>query len=282
MRQFFARLALAVAFIAPAVAGAQAAPAAPVYNVLTVYRETVKPGKGTAHDAHEVAWAGAVAAANPPNAMLAMTAMSGAPESWYMSVYPSWAAYEKANKASDASAALTAVQKQYSAAEGDYLSDARGMVLTFRDDLSFMGPDQMAASRYMSVTRISVRPGHSAEFEANRKLVKAAHMSARLTDYYSVWQAASGAPAGTYFLMVARKSLAELDEGAAMHGSAAYLAALGGEEGQKRMTENAAAAIISSQVDLFAFAPQQSVPPPEWISADPAFWKHKPAAKKTP
>ena len=58
--------------------------------------------------------------------------------------------------------------------------------------------------------------------------------------------------------------------------------ALGGAEAQKKMNANAAAAIISSQTDHFAFAPQQSVPPAEWLTADPAFWKHKPAPKQTP
>lgn len=54
MRQF-AGLSLALIVLAPAGLGAQAAPATPVFNVLTVYRETVKPGKAAAHDAHESA-----------------------------------------------------------------------------------------------------------------------------------------------------------------------------------------------------------------------------------
>ena len=91
----------------------------------------------------------------------------------------------------------------------------------------------------------------------------------------------SGAPAGTYFLFVARKALSEIDGGAAIH-AAAYQAALGGPEGQKKMAANTAAAVISSQTDLFAFAPPQSVPPPEWVAADPTYWKHKVHVKKTP
>ena len=85
----------------------------------------------------------------------------------------------------------------------------------------------LASTRYFSVTRITVRPGHAAEYEENRKLVKAAHESAKLADRYSIWQAASGAPTGTYFMFVARKSLAELDD-ATLHAGADYLAALGG------------------------------------------------------
>lgn len=281
MIQFASRLSLALTVLAPASLAAQAAPAAPAYNVLTIYRETVKPGKGPAHDEHESAWARAVAAAKPPTGFLAMTAMSGAPESWYISAYASWAEYESANKASAASPALTAIGTKFSAMDNEYLSDARGMVLTVRQDLSYGAPADLAASRYFTVTRVSVRPGHNDEYEANRKMVKAAHEAGRLSDGYSMWQAAAGAPAGTYFIFVARKSLSEIDAGAAIHG-AAYQAALGGPEGQKKMAANAAAAIISTQTDHFAFAPQQSIPPAEWVAADPGYWKYKTAPKKTP
>lgn len=280
MNRIATRLSLILTALSPVLLGAQAAPPAPDYNVLTVYRETVKPGKGVAHNAHEEAWARAVAGAKPPNAFLAMTAMSGAQESWYMSAFPNWAAYEAANKAE--TPALAAIGTQYSAKEDEYLSDGRGMVLTFRADLSYGPPADLPASRYFSVTRISVRPGQTDAFEENRRIVKAAHEKAGLADSYSMWQTASGAPAGTYFIFVARKALSEIDGGAAIHSAAAYQAALGGPEGQKKMAANTSAAVISSQTDLFAFAPQQSVPPPEWVAADPTYWKHKVPVKKTP
>ncbi len=279
--RFRARLSLlAFAAMAPATLPAQGAPAAPAFNVLTVYRETVKPGKSSAHDEHESAWARALVAAKSPTPFLAMTAMSGSPENWYMSAFPTWADYEKANKASEGPA-LAAIGKQFASQEGEYLNDGRGMVLTFREDLSYGGPADLPASRYFTITRVSVRPGHDAEFEENRKLVKTGHETAKLTDKFSVWQAAAGAPAGTYFIFIARKSLDEIDQGATIHGDA-YRAALGGPEAQKKLAANAAAAVISTQTDHFAFAPQQSVVPAEWVTADPGFWKHKPAAKKTP
>lgn len=271
---------LAILSFAPAVLPAQSAPQEPMFNVLTIYRETVKVGKGPAHDTHESAWARANAAAKNATPYLAITAMSGPPENWYMSPYPTWSDYEKANKAAE-SPALAAIGKQYGSQEDQYLSDARGMVLTYRADLSYGGPADLQASRYFSISRISVRPGHDAEYVENRKMVKAAHEAAKLSDNYSMWQAAAGAPAGTYFIFVPRKSLAEIDQGASSHG-AAYEAALGGPEAQKKMAANAAAAIISSQTDLFAFAPQQSNAPAEWVTADPGFWKLKAPAKKTP
>jgi len=279
LEQHLRRLALAVATLAPAALGAQAA-AAPAPSVLTVYRESVKAGKGGAHDAHEEGWAGALIAAKTPDTMLAISAMSGPAENWYMSLYPTWGAWEKASKANEANAALSAIGKKYAAMEGDFLSDGRMMVLTSREDLSYGGPADLAASRYMQVTRISVRPGMAAAFEENRKLIKAAHESAKLTDRYSMWQAAGGAPTGTYFMFVARKSLADIDEGGPLHSNAAYQAALGGPEGQKKMAANTAAAVASQQADLFSFAPQQSIPPAEWVTADPGYWKRKAAPKK--
>ena len=278
MKKVAASLSLGLGILVPVALWAQSAAAPPAYNVLTVYRETVKPGKSTAHDAHESAWAAAVAAAKPPNGFLAITAMTGPAESWYISPFATWDAYEKSNKAGEAPA-LAAISKQYSSVEGEYLSDGRRMVLTAVPELSYGGPADLAACRYFSVTRVTVRPGHNAEFDENRKIAKAAHESAKLTDSFSIWRVAAGAPAGTYYQFVARKSLAEIDGGAAIHG-AAYQAALGGPEGQKKLDALAAAAIISSETDHFAFAPQQSIPPPEWVKADPGFWTHKPAAKK--
>lgn len=279
MRKTTRSLVVALGVLVPVALLAQAAAVPPAFNVLTVYRETVKPGQGSAHDAHEIAWAGALVAAKNPNGFLALAAMTGSPENWYISAFADWAAYEKSNKASEANPTLAAIQKRYSSSEGQYLTDGRMMVLTSMPDLTYGPPADLAASRYFSVTRVTVRPGHAAEYEESRKMIKAAHERAKLKDSYSLWRAAAGAPAGTYFMFVARTSLAEIDEGAAIHG-AAYQAALGGPDGQKKLDALAASAIVSSQVDLFAFAPHQSIPPPEWIKADPGFWGRKPAPIK--
>jgi hypothetical protein len=260
----------------PAALWAQSS-AGPTYTVLAVYRETVKPGKSNAHDALEHAWASALSSAKP-NGFLAIVAMTGPAENWYITPFTNWADYEKSNKANEAPA-LAAIDKQFSSQEGEYLSDGRMMVLTSMPELSYGGPADLAASRYFSITRVTVRPGHTAEYEESRKMIKAAHESAKLTDKFSVWRVAAGAATGTYYQFVARTSLAEIDGGAAIHG-ASYQAALGGPEGQKKLAALAASAIIGSETDQFSFAPQQSVAPPEWLKADPGYWTRKPIAKK--
>jgi hypothetical protein len=252
----------------------------PANNVFTVYRESVKVGKGDAHDAHEAAWAWAMAATKDPAPFIAMSALTGPTEIWYMAAFPTWAEYEKSTE--QTSPAAKAVNKQYRPTEADYLNDARSMILRPREELGYGGPADLPNMRYVSVTRVSVRPGHTSEYEDARKMVKAAHEAAHLTDRYAVWEVTAGAPAGTFYQMVARKTLVELDSGAVIHG-AAYQAALGGEEGQKKLAALIAAAVVSQETDQFEFTPSQSVPPPAWITANPGFWKPKaPAPKKMP
>ena len=250
-------------------------PAPPSNSILTVFRESVKVGKGGAHDAHEEAWARAVAAAKGAEPFVAMSSLTGPNEIWYMQAFPSWEAYQKSVDDSRANRALAAIDKQYRPMEGEYLSDSRLMVLRLRPEMSYGGPADLPNMKVISVSRISVRPGHTPEYEEARRLVNEAHTKAGLNEKWAIYEATSGAPSGTFYLFIARPSLADLDQAAALHGPA-YIAALGGDEGQKRIAALTASAIVSQQTDHFAFEPSQSVPPPMWIEANPGFWKPKP------
>jgi hypothetical protein len=274
---------VAVGLLTPALTFAQAA-APPVNNVFSVFREVVKVGKGAAHDAHETAWAKALAGAKGADRMIAMASLTGPNEMWYLVAYPTWADYEKSNDNGHNDPGLAAIDKQFRPGDAEFLSDSRGMTLRPRPELSFGGPADLPNMRFVSVTRISVRPGHTAEYEEGRKIVKAAHEKAGLTDKYAIYEVTAGAAAGTFYQFVARKTLAELDAGATTHG-AAYTAALGGELGQAKLAALAASAVVSQETDHFEFTPSQSVPPDAWVTANPGFWKPKPAApmdKKAP
>jgi hypothetical protein len=267
-------LALALATGAPSVTLAQAAaPAAPnPYRVLYVTRETVKPGKGGAHDKLESSWARGLAAGKVPFGALALNATTGPRETWFVSGFPSYAEFARLGKVFNDMPALAAVGTRLDPQEGDLLSDARGMMLLLRDDLSIGTPPNLATMRAMSITRVSVRPGHGPEFEDARKLIKQAHETARLTDSHVVYEATSGVPAGTFYIFVPRKSLADLDDGPKIHGTE-YQAALGGEEGRRKMAAMAANYLNGAQTDQFAFNPSQSIVSAAWASADPTYWK---------
>jgi len=257
--------------LVPSLLAAQTPP--PPNNVLQIYREVVKAGKGPAHDAMETAWSWAVIQAKSPNSFIAASVISGPNEVWYIGAFPTWADLEKANDATNHTPALAAIDKRFRSQEEQFLSDARGMTLRPRAELSYnFNEMNLPNMRYLSVTRVTVRPGHTAEYEESRKMIKAAHEAAKLADGFSIWEVTSGAPAGTFFQFVPRKTLAELDSGATIHGQA-YTAALGGDTGQKKLAALAASAIISSETDQLEFTPSQSVPPAAWVTANPKMWK---------
>jgi len=274
-------LALVGAFAAPLSSFAQGAPMGPP-PIAQIFREVVKPGKGPAHEKYEAEWSRALENAKFPVNFIAISSITGPSEAWFLSGYGSWAEYEKMNNAINGNAALAAVDAKFRPQEVDMLTDARGMVARFRDDLSYEpGKEPLGVNRYFSITRTQIRPGHGAEFEEARKMIKAAHEKAGLTDGFVIYEVTSGAPAGTFLTFVARKTLAELDQGAQIHGPA-YQAALGGDSAQKKLAALASSGTITAETNHFAFSPGMSYPAKEIVAADPAFWTPKPAtvAKK--
>lgn len=270
---------LSAGLVLPAIAGAQTMAASP--QILTVFRETVKPGKDAAHTKSETAWSRAQEMAKSQSHFIAMTAMTGPNEVWFVSSYSSLAEMQKVNEANDASAAVTAVNDKYDPPEAEYLQDGRQMILTRRDDLSYSTSTPITAMRFLTAQRILVRPGHTAEFEEARLAIKAAHEKAKLPDGYAIYQVTSGMPGGTFYLLSARKSLAELDDNAKTHGNPAYTAALGADWA-KRNAALVQGYLTSTETDIFSMNPAMSSAPPEWIAAD-SYWKPKaPPAKKAP
>ena len=78
--------------------------------------------------------------------------------------------------------------------------------------------------------------------------------------------------------ITAMKSAAEIDQSFTQDKQ--FMANMG-EDGMKKFSELLAAAIETSQHNLFAFSPSMSYPRDEWIKADPDFWKPKAHAAAT-
>jgi hypothetical protein len=276
MRTRFPLYTLVTALVVPALLSAQEAPMGPP-PIAQIYREVVKPGKVPAHEKLETEWTRALANAKFPVNFIAISSLTGPAEAWFLSGYASWAEYEKINNEINGSAAVAAVFARYFPQEADMLADWRGMVARFRDDLSYLpGKEPLGTMRYFSITRTQIRPGHVGEFEEARKMIKAAHEKAKLSDGFVIYEVTSGAPAGTFLTFVARKSLAEIDQGAQIHG-ADYMAALGGDSAQKKLAALASSGTINAETNQFAFSPAMSYPSKETVAADPAFWTPKPA-----
>jgi hypothetical protein len=57
-----------------------------------------------------------------------------------------------------------------------------------------------------------------------------------------------------------------------------FVAALGGDEGMRKLDQMFGDAVESSHSELFTVNPKQSYVSDDWIKSDPGFWKPKAAA----
>ena len=243
-------------------------------KVLTIIREFVKPGKaGMVHEKAESAFVQAFARAKWPTHYLAVTSLSGKTRALFLVGYDSFAAWEKDNQATEKNAALSQALDRAGVADGELLSGVDGGTFAYREDYSLRAPVDIAHMRYFEISVFHVKPGHDKDWDEGMKLVMAAYE--KIPDiHWACFQAVYGAPEGTFLFFTPIKSLAETDW--MLTQNKQFEAAMG--EGMKRLRELSAAAIESSETNLFQFAPKMSYVSEEWIKADPDFWKPKAAA----
>jgi len=255
------------------------APGAPP-KVLRIIEETVKVGKGPAHEKLETTWSRTAAAGKWPGGSIGMKAIAGPPVAWWIEGYDSMAALEKNMQDSDKTPGYTAQNDQLSMQDGDNVSGTRTIIATYREDLSYVPANAppVPKLRYMDLETFQTRPGHATEFVESRRLGKAAHEQAKMPDAVVIYAVVSGAPQGTFLRFRGLQSLGDEDRFAAAHTAKAYQDAVG--TNQKRIDELTSASVNAIQQSIFQFDPKWTYMPKEFTSQDPDFWtpKPKPAA----
>ena len=177
-----ALLAVLVSLAAP-LAQAQETSLHPPKIIVTA-REVLKPGKGAAHEKSEAGWPAMFAKANWPVHYWAMSSMTGQNRVLFMTGYPSMAGWERDNLAQQRNAAISAGQDMLATKDGEFLSSLETAVLSFMPDLSYQPDIPIKGLRYLQITVIRIKPGHSSHFEDIRKMVRAAHEKAGLDEHY--------------------------------------------------------------------------------------------------
>ena len=272
-------LSFAVAVTLSMGAWAQEKAASGPAKILVITREFVKPGKGGApHDKAESAFVEAMSKAKWPTRYVAAQAMSGKPRVLFFTRYDSYDAWEKDVTATTKNTILSAALDRANQADGELLDSTDQNVLTYNEELSLRPVSDISHMRFLEIWVAHVKPGHYREWAELNKMYKAAYEKSVPDGHWAVYEATFGSPNGTYLFLTARKSAAELDRGP--QDEKATMAALG-EEGMKKTDELFAACVESSETQIFAFAPQMSYPPDEFVKADPDFWKSKPATTTT-
>jgi hypothetical protein len=269
-------LGLSLAVAGSSMAAAQQTASLP--KVLQITREFIKPYKsGAAHDKTESAFLAAMTKAKFPAYYLGLDSMSGKSRALFLTQYDSFADWEKDNKLVDKNPGLAAELERASVADGELLEGVDSGVFVRDDDLSYKPHADLSHARYMEVSEFHVRAGHHRDWERLTKMVKDAHDKAGTHAHWATFEIAYGAPDGTYLVLSADDSMADIDRGYAE--DKAFREAAGGEEGMKALDELFAATVESSDSQLFSINPKQSYVSPDFIKADPEFWAPKTAAK---
>ncbi|MBZ5539184.1 MAG: hypothetical protein LAN61_01565 [Acidobacteriia bacterium] len=276
LSRFLLGLALAVTCVCMTAAQEMSQGSMSLPNVLQITREFTKPGKaGMVHDKAESAFVQAMARAKWPTRYLGMTSLSGKQRALFLTMYASFEAWEKDTAAIAKNTALSAALDRASMADGELLDSMDQGVFVFSDEMSLRPKADLAPMRYLEISAFHVRPGHGREWRELVKMVKAAYEKALPEAHWGTFEQVYGGDGGTYLVLTARKTLAEVDRA---HQDDKQFAAAMGEDGMKKLDELFGASVESSQHQLFAFNPRMSYVADEWIKADPDFWKPKAAA----
>jgi hypothetical protein len=245
-------------------------------KILQVTVEYLKPGKaGMPHDKTESAFVAAMTRAKFPTHYIALNSMSGKVRALYLTGYSTFAAWEKDNKAIDANHAFSAELDHAAQLDGELLDEMSQTILTYSEEMSFHPRADISRARYFEITVFHVKPGKGKEWRELVKLARDANEKGHTSAHWALYDVAYGMEDGTYVAFSSDVSMADIDTGFAENKQ--FVEALGGEDGLSKFRTLSAEAIASSRSELFSINPHQSYAPPEWIKADPDFWKPKPA-----
>ena len=268
MKQGLLSCGLGLALLAgwePAIAQ-DLAPEAPA-KVLQIIREEIKAGRAAAHEKYEAGYVKAYKAAKR-TPYLAMSALTGPSEAWFIVSFPSYAALEKETDATAKDATLSAELERLDEGDAAYRTGGRTMIAEYKPELSYHARGDFSGVHYIEVTIVHVRPGHSREYEELVSASKKAHEQANVDEHFGVYEIASGMPTGTYVVFAGLNSLAELDSDP--HGQG-YRDAVG-DEGRAKMQKLIADSVVSADRMVFQFSPRMSNPPAWLLRTDPVFW----------
>ena len=251
-----------------------AAPSGPAPILVTV-REMVKPGEEDVHAKLEARYAAALNAAKASQYYLGMGAITGSPQTVFLSGY---ASLQEMSDVHDYDEVNFGDQLDSLASDhGKSLSGMDTAIWRLRPELCNPDVVNLGKMRFMELIHIHVKLGHSVDFLDVTRRIREAWMRADPNFHYAIYQQIyGGSTDDSYLVMVAMKSLADLDK----HNSllAEFQKTLG-EEAQKHIREVESADYNSTESNLFVFTPSMSRLPESWTKGDQDFWNPKlPAA----
>ena len=262
-----AAVLLATSFAAPL--AAQVRTSQP--PIINIFREFEKPGHAGIHEATEVRWTALNRQHNYPYTYVALTAVSGPSEVWWVTAYDGLAGFGKGSTWGGDNAAYQAALSKLSVEDGEHLNNTLAMQAVAVPDASYGAYPDLSKMRVFGVSTYQVRPGNEAAFTALAKQYAAAMKAGNVATSWRSYQVIAGAPAGTFLVFSSFPSwdVLEASQKAAEQAMATMAPAEGGAFGKAYLET-----IVSSNNRYFNVNPRNSLVPKEY-SSDP-FWAVKP------
>jgi hypothetical protein len=258
---------------------------------LLVTREQFRPGNMATHNRQIPAFYALFEKAKLGAARLGLVPVSGDQNHLlYLEGYPSAAEMEAtAKRMDDVMRASPALQAEMDAlsSKNDPLHESQSvMMASLRSDLSYHPNtrEQTGRARYFNITVLRVNAGRGVDWADYTKQTNAAREKAGLDEHTAVYGVGSGAPAGTFLIMSTMRSLSEMDEATAGGAARAQkmTAALGGESVVAARRKANAELVAQAVTTLYSVDRGISRPRPEFVAADPEFWKPVEMPKPAP
>jgi hypothetical protein len=211
---------------------------------------------------------GAYIGGRAPVNVFGMSAIAGPGESWLIEMHDSFASLEAVDHAV---AGFSPLQTKDAASFPDLLAQSQTLIASYRPSLSYRANEGMEIFpkiRYLDFAIIRIRLGTEADLAKVLKLRSFSLDGINLDRPEMVYEIISGAPAGTYVVLVPMTSLSALDNGRA--DAPAYT-----QEAADAVKKLAAETELAREHVWFRIEPQLSRVSDGFAAQDPNFWRNQ-------
>ncbi len=223
--------------------------------VLQIMREVIKEGKGAAHEKTETEFVRAFRKAKFPGHYLALTAMSGMGEVWFLDPYPSFATWEQYQK-EQGKEPLKSELETAESHDGALREPGRSMWAVYRKEMSYQ-PEKLnvGKTRFVTIGTYRIRLGHDEDMHSGAKAILEAYQKASIDATLLCYQVVDGAPSGTYLFFSTMDSLKTMDDIPARQKA---LAEAMGADNYRQLMKGSGETFASIDSNLFAVSPRMS------------------------
>lgn len=246
--------------------------------VLLIVREDIKPGKMPAHNVHSASFARIFRQMQTPSYRIAMVPVAGSEnEVIYITALDTFKEMEETGRDTDkkmstASGGTKSELDRLDKEAADLHAGMRDMFAVYRPELSYDAGVDIRQMRYFAITTVRVRPGQDDQYaEYVRNLTNAARTKAKAELHIAAFQVIAGSPSTTYMFFRPMKTLAEYDLRIGPRVREAM-----SDDQKKKADKLVGETVVFSETSVYAFNPEMSYVPKEFIAGDPTFWTPKP------